>query len=985
MSKLSRIRQRKRPWARTGLALALASGVIGATLVSSPALASGQLPDVLVNLTNGDGGEFPTSADGRSTFSIRTEISAAAGADANDVEFTVKLPVGSTDLEATCDPTPEGSATCEDSALVVNDNVVSGTIDSLPATSSSFITITGKWPLGSAGTVTAVANDPSGDADPNSNTAKQTIAFDSAALVQTTKTQDKEVVGLGEPRTYIVTFANASDIDLSGATLSDRFEIRSGALRGNVLTYTVACDQSLSTAPCPVWADGTTKTSSGFETTLFSGKADLPPHKKVVLTVKTTQDATCVTGAMFAHKNVATFTLPTGATAATGSVQTAEVYGSVSGAPQCPTATGGPTKTQRGTDTIAKADGDRVFEISFTNTTGEDLVGMKLHDDMRVGTSAVSVRNLQASWIVTCAADSEVECPEGAVEGRTPEGATYGYQNNIAMFGQEGMAFDVPAGKTLRLEVATDIVGTCMTLQRSTSVYNTVRASTAEGTPIGQPGILANALVTGAVCPTVHVWTTLDRGDGKPWNALRPGVPDADLVGFKNYSKNVDLQAADVRFFMQEGGGVVTKETSKVICDTALSSPGVCETWVPGEPSSSQYFQGTVDLPAEAEVMFRIESTYAVEHCSEGTMTRNFRVRASIQKGSNPHELSGLTNTNAQREITCANATVTNSVQAPTAEAAQPYSVSATFTGAVGAASGMKLILELPSNGFAVDPQRLADQVTCQTSSEKLAVCPEEWEIQAGSNKDTFALVAVTPLLAKGEKLKVTVNGHAGILPAGDGSGTYPFVTRIEGGGLPQGHKTAQSNFAINNSRTTITVVQQIPGGAPTALEFAGVLSCEAQGDFPFTIEVKAHGSLASGTIVAHEKLWKHDNCSVKMTEPAAPDGYFWQEWQTDAVQAREGIVEPLVLTFAIPLQKSSDETPGGETPGGETPGDEPDGGNDPGQHSDAPAASTGEQLSLTGTNAPVALGIITALLIAAGLVLFWTRRIRKVSQIEEA
>ena len=116
-----------------------------------------------------------------------------------------------------------------------------------------------------------------------------------------TKTQDKEIVGSGEVRTYTLRFENRGSEAMTGLTLVDSYSKANYTSR---VEYSISCGAGTTNIDCPAWADGQTiTTNTQTYVNLFERRdpLTLPAHSvlELVIPVKETMTVSCLMNGLY--------------------------------------------------------------------------------------------------------------------------------------------------------------------------------------------------------------------------------------------------------------------------------------------------------------------------------------------------------------------------------------------------------------------------------------------------------------------------------------------------------------------------------------------------------------------------------------------------------------------------------------------------------------------------------------------------------------
>ena len=112
-----------------------------------------------------------------------------------------------------------------------------------------------------------------------------------------TKTQDKEIVGSGEVRTYTLRFENRGSEAMTRSMLSESYTKANHTSR---VEYSISCGAGTTNIDCPSWADGQAITNSAHDRWIYLFKGDgsltLPAHSvlELVIPVKETMTVSCL-------------------------------------------------------------------------------------------------------------------------------------------------------------------------------------------------------------------------------------------------------------------------------------------------------------------------------------------------------------------------------------------------------------------------------------------------------------------------------------------------------------------------------------------------------------------------------------------------------------------------------------------------------------------------------------------------------------------
>lgn len=867
----------QRLWAPTIVLLPLA--LLTSLLVPAHSAAAGAV-DLTIQL------EVPPTATAASDFEVTMTIANSSEEDATDVSLTLEMDTGTTGITASQGPSVGASP----AQLSVSGTVVTGTIASLPAKSSTKILITGAYPTSgsSAGFRAAVEVGPQDtEIDPSTNSVTQNTALDQAADITVTKTQDHASVATGQPRTYTLTYANNSAVNVTGLDVRDTYTY---LIEDSSITYSVTCANS-STAPCPAWADGSSTTAAvnNYQVNLIDHRSiELPPYTSLTLSIPVTHTVACLTNGPVEGSNetaVSSEVVKLGS-----SITEAAAQGTLTG-PACPDATILISKTQ---DRQSVESGQvRTYTLTYENTGTTDIKGLKIQDSY-----AYEIDGSTVSYTVSCAADNTAPCPAWA------------NGNNRTLRGRSGSGefitselADIPAGKKLVLSVPVTHTISCLTGgslegRNRTSVTSSAYVLVHSTTDAGIEGTL-----TAMECPTAHLTVsktqdkeTVTAGETRTYTLTYANTGTTDIRG---------LVINDDYDYTIENSAV----TYSIRC--APQSTADCPTWADGVTRRLSNSYGwafllrgkTIDLRAGQTLVLTMPFTHGITN--GGCLAEGMKQGYNKTWVDSPTTDLGDSETVSRVDgwIRTTDVATTTSVSTSLPDPLQPMTVSTEISNGCGTATDVPVTITLPRQGLTVEDDAVP---TCTSSGG--GICPTDLVYDPASRTVTGTI----PTLPLNGTVVIRLEAEAALTPAPTNS--YSITTTApDPWDLVPRTNTSSTTFALAGPRTDVTITHTVEGlprsGAPETMEFPGTLQCSTSGDHAVTVSLPA-GS-AQGRISLTKKPLLGERCNLTITRPEAPRGFTWAEsTPPGATESITRVNDPIVRSYTWRLQQDGFTAP---------------------------------------------------------------------------
>ncbi|MDO4242423.1 MAG: hypothetical protein Q4C85_01425 [Actinomyces sp.] len=832
----------RRGAARLAVVVLAVLACLSTVVVPVRAVAAGTV-DLIVQMS------VPATAGAGSAFEATMTITNRGADAATDVGVSLAMDAGTTSIVATPGTATSGASPAEQ--LTVSGTTVSGTIPTLPPLGTVTVVVTGRYPVASSAAfqATATAGPADTELDPSTNSVTQNTALDRGASVSVSKTQDLATVASGQTRTYTVTYTNTGAIDITGLRLTDYYTL--GAAQTGT-TYSVSCAPS-STAPCPSWANGTTRTSTNSTVVYMysDGTADLPVGTSLVLTIPITTTMACLPTGTTTATNYTNFTAPADVQLAPGATS-ARVTGNLT-APVCPTASVSVSKTQ---DLATVASGQtRTYTVTYTNTGAIDITGLRLTDYYTLGAAQTGT-----TYSVSCAPSSTAPCPSWA------NGTTRTSTNSTVVYMYSDGTADLPVGTSLVLTIPITTTMACLPTGTTTATnYTNFTAPADVQLAPGATSARVTGNLTAPVCPTASVsvsktqdLATVASGQTRTYTVTYTNTGAIDITG---------LRLTDYYTL----GAAQTGTTYSVSC--APSSTAPCPSWANGTTRTStnstvvyMYSDGTADLPVGTSLVLTIPITTTMACLPTGTTTATNYTNVVAPTGI--QLAPGATSARVTGSLRTTDITTTTRVSTSSPEPGEELTVSSEISNRCGATTNVPVTITLPEGGLTV-----ADGATPVCTAAGGATCPTDLLYDPASHTVT----GTVPSVPAGGSVVISLTGRAGVIQS-LGSSQLVTTSAPDPWDLTPTTNTSSTTYAYRNTRTDVTVIHRVEGlpatGAPESMTFTGTLSCQASGTHPVSVTIPAGSTEARTTVLA--AVWLKDTCTITVEHPEAPTGLSW-------------------------------------------------------------------------------------------------------------